>query len=114
MEASLRCVLGDAVRLGKILIQTNDVTSEPELHFQQLPKGISKDYVILLDATVATGAAAIMAIHVLVDHGVREDHIIFMTLIAAPAGVHAVAYRFPKVCDVTHFHCFLTCRRLGL
>ena len=36
-----------------------------QLHFLRLPRDISKCYVILMDATVATGAAAIMAIRVL-------------------------------------------------
>ena len=41
----------------------------------RLPKDI-KDYrVILMDATVATGAAAMMAIRVLLDHDVKEENI---------------------------------------
>lgn len=45
------------IRIGKILIQTNQVTGEPELYYLRLPKDI-KDYkIILMDATVATGAA---------------------------------------------------------
>uniref|UniRef100_A0A8W7PP91 Uridine kinase n=1 Tax=Anopheles coluzzii TaxID=1518534 RepID=A0A8W7PP91_ANOCL len=45
------------IRIGKILIQTNQLTGEPELYYLRLPKDI-KDYrVVLMDATVATGAA---------------------------------------------------------
>ena len=36
-----------------------------QLHYLRLPSEIHKDYVILMDATVATGAAAMMAIRVL-------------------------------------------------
>jgi uridine kinase len=64
-----------------------------------------------MDASVATGAAgklqmsqsishglvAMMAIRVLLDHDVPEDHIHLVTLLAAPNGVNAVAYAFPKV-----------------
>ena len=47
----------------------------PELYYLRLPKDI-KDYrVILMDATVATGAAAMMAIRVLLDHDVKEENI---------------------------------------
>lgn len=42
-----------------------------------------------------------MAIRVLLDHGVREDHIIFVTILAAPRGVHILNRRFPKVKIVT-------------
>lgn len=39
--------------------------SPPQLHYLRLPKDISEDYVILMDSTVSTGAAALMAIRVL-------------------------------------------------
>ncbi|XP_032432091.1 uridine-cytidine kinase-like 1 isoform X4 [Xiphophorus hellerii] len=64
MEPALRAVCKD-VRIGKILIQTNQDTGEPELHYLRLPKDISEDHVILMDCTVSTGAAAMMAVRVL-------------------------------------------------
>eukprot|EP00127_Corallochytrium_limacisporum_P005710 Clim_evm89s210 gene=Clim_evmTU89s210 len=96
MEGAFREVLRKA-RIGKILIQTNPETGDPELHYNKLPKDINQDQVILMDATAATGAAAIMAIRVLLDHDVKEEHIIFVTIIAAPTGVQSIAYAFPKV-----------------
>ena len=42
-----------------------------------------------------------MAIRVLLDHGVREDRIIFVTILVAPRGVHVLNRRFPKVKIVT-------------
>ncbi|KAJ7391115.1 Uridine-cytidine kinase-like 1 [Desmophyllum pertusum] len=100
MEPALESVCKD-VRIGKILIQTNEETSEPELHYHRFPKGISEDHVILMDATVATGAAALMAIRVLLDHDVNEENILFLSLIAAESGVHTIAYAYPNVKIVT-------------
>ncbi|CRK95401.1 CLUMA_CG008694, isoform A [Clunio marinus] len=89
------------IRIGKILIQTNQQTGEPELYYLRLPKDI-KDYrVILMDATVATGAAGIMAIRVLLDHDVPEENIMLVSLLMAEIGVHSIAYAFPKVQIVT-------------
>ena len=46
-----------------------------------------KDYqVILMDATVATGAAAMMAIRVLLDHDVPEHNINLVSLLMAESG----------------------------
>jgi len=96
MEQAVCDVCKD-IRIGKILIQTNLKTGEPELYYLRLPKDI-KDYkVILMDATVATGAAAMMAIRVLLDHDVPEDNIILASLLMAEIGVHSIAYAFPKV-----------------
>ncbi|XP_056278514.1 uridine-cytidine kinase-like 1 isoform X2 [Pseudoliparis swirei] len=100
MEPALRAVCKD-VRIGKILIQTNQDTGEPELHYLRLPKEIGEDHVILMDCTVSTGAAAMMAVRVLLDHDVQEDKILLVSLLMAEMGVHSVAYAFPQVKIIT-------------
>ncbi|TKR62375.1 hypothetical protein L596_026350 [Steinernema carpocapsae] len=50
-----------------------------------------------MDATVATGAAAMMAIRILLDHDVKEENIHLLSLLMAESGVHSLAYAFPKV-----------------
>lgn len=122
MEQAVCDVLKN-VRIGKILIQTNPTTNEPEvpldllsfplkydlirspshlqLYYLRLPKDI-KDYkVILMDATVASGAAAMMAIRILLDHEVPEENIMLCSLLMAVSGVHSIAYAFPKVLMIT-------------
>ena len=100
MEAALTEVCKD-IRIGKILIQTSPETGEPGLYYLRLPKDI-KDYrVILMDATVATGAAAMMAIRVLLDHEVLEENISLVSLLMAESGVQTIAYAFPKVSIIT-------------
>ncbi|KAK2169706.1 hypothetical protein NP493_1177g00004, partial [Ridgeia piscesae] len=107
------CEVCKDVRIGKILIQTNLDTGEPELHYLRLPKDIKDHYVMVLDATVATGAAAIMAIRVLLDHEVPPENILLLSLVMGESGVHSVAYAYPKVRLITtavdpgvneHFH----------
>jgi uridine kinase len=39
-----------------------------------------------MDATLATGAAAMMAIRVLLDHSVKEENIILISLLTAEQG----------------------------
>ncbi|KAJ1985554.1 Uridine kinase [Dimargaris cristalligena] len=96
MESGLRKVCKD-IAVGKILIQSDPVTGEPKLHYCKFPRDLATSYVLLMDALVGTGAAALMAIRVLLDHRVPEDHIIFLNLLAAPQGIHAVTKAFPQV-----------------
>uniref|UniRef100_A0A672I7S9 Uridine-cytidine kinase n=1 Tax=Salarias fasciatus TaxID=181472 RepID=A0A672I7S9_SALFA len=96
MEPALTAVCKD-IRLGKILIQTNHHTGEPELHYLRLPRDLSEDYVFLMDATVSTGAAALMAVRVLLDHDVSEGKIFLLSLLMAELGVQSLAYAFPQV-----------------
>lgn len=122
----MRRVLRDPM-VGSLLIQSDSKSGETILLHSMLPISIRErhcaevTWVFLLDAQVrpssifmvdlqlalhplpqiTTGSSAIMAIRVLLDHGVQEDHIIFVTILAAPRGVHILNRRFPKVKIVT-------------
>lgn len=54
-----------------------------------------------MDATVATGAAAMMAIRILLDHDVPESNVFVVSLLMAEIGVHSIAYAFPQVRIIT-------------
>lgn len=69
-----------------------DVLYYYQLHYLRLPKDIADSYVMLMDATVATGAAAMMAIRILLDHDVPESNIMLLSLIMAEAGENLVEY----------------------
>ncbi|KAI7871692.1 uracil phosphoribosyltransferase-domain-containing protein [Spinellus fusiger] len=86
-----------SVRIGKILIQRDEETHQPKLYYAKLPKDIASRYVLLLDPMLATGGSAMQAVKVLMDNNVREDHIIFLNLIASPEGIDAFVKQFPKV-----------------
>lgn len=46
-------------------VNPHPVSEHFQLHYLRLPKDISEDHVILMDCTVSTGAAAMMAVRVL-------------------------------------------------
>ncbi|KAJ9102554.1 hypothetical protein QFC21_002955 [Naganishia friedmannii] len=102
----LRRVIQD-VKLGSLLIQSDPASGEPLLFHTSLPESIKKralaknTVVFLLDAQVGTGAAALMAIRLLLDHGVRQKNIVFLTFLAAPQGLTTVSAAFPGVRVVT-------------
>jgi len=96
-ETGLRRTIPDC-RTGRILIQTNYRTGEPELHYRALPPNIAEHGLILvLDPQMSSGAAALMAVKVLVDHGVPEERIVFVTYMAGRVGVNRVLRVFPEV-----------------
>jgi uridine kinase len=102
-ETGLRRTIPDC-RTGRILIQTNYRTGEPELHYRALPANIAQHGLILvLDPQMSSGAAALMAVKVLVDHGVPEERIVFVTYLAGRVGVNRVLRVFPEVrCVIAH------------
>lgn len=96
-ETGLRRTIPDCMT-GRILIQTNYRTGEPELHYRALPANIAENgLVLVLDPQFSSGAAALMAVRVLVDHGVAEQKIVFVTYAAGRVGVNRVLSVFPDV-----------------
>src|SRR5579871_5044472 len=96
-ETGLRRVIPDC-RIGRVLIQSNIRTGEPELHFLKLPENISTHTsVLLLDPQMSSGGAALMAVQVLVDHGVPEEKIVFVTYFAGKLGLNRLIKVFPEV-----------------
>ncbi|KAL9073376.1 MAG: hypothetical protein Q9161_002991 [Pseudevernia consocians] len=107
-ETGLRRVIPDC-KSGRLLIQTNYRTGEPELHYWKLPSDISShDTVLLLDPQMSSGGAALMAVKVLVDHGVSEENVVFVTYFAGRMGVNRLLSVFPNmklvVCKIMQDH----------
>lgn len=97
LEVGLRRVIPDC-RTGRLLIQSNYRTGEPELHYRKLPSDIAAhDGVLLLDPQMSSGGAALMAVKVLVDHGVAEERIVFVTYFASKQGLNRLCKVFPEL-----------------
>ena len=102
LESGLKRVVPDT-RTGRLLIQSNSRTGEPELHYLKLPPCLQSQshMVFLLDPQIASGAAAIMAVQVLKDHGVREENIVFVTYLSSATGLRRITNVFPHLRIVT-------------
>ena|SRR5437763_712030 len=92
-----------SVRIGKILIQRDEETSQPKLFYDKLPNDIADRWVMLLDPMNATGGSASMAVDVLLKRGVAEERILFLNLIASPQGIKHFSTKFPKLRVITAF-----------
>lgn len=103
MENALRaCCKG--IKIGKILVhRTGDclVGNHKELVYEKLPADISERFVLLMDPILGTGSSAGRAVEVLLQKGVSEGKILFLTLMAAPEGIHALCRRFPAMKIIT-------------
>lgn len=100
LENGLKRVVPEA-RIGRVLIQSNSRTGEPELHYLKLPPALHDHRVLLLDPQVASGAGAIMAMQVLKDHGVKEENIVLVTYLSSIAGLRRITKVYPEARIVT-------------
>ncbi|SCV70464.1 BQ2448_1858 [Microbotryum intermedium] len=104
LEKGLRRVVRE-IPVGSMLIQSDDQSGEPLLYSIRLPQALTrskasanKTWVLLLDSQIGTGAAALMAVRVLLDHGVDEAKIIICAILVSKlGGVWALKRAFPRV-----------------
>lgn len=97
LETALKRSIPDCIT-GRVLIQTNERNEEPELHYLKLPSQIEEhSTVILMDSQMTSGSAALMAVRVLLDHGVAQDRIVFVTCAAGELGIKRLVAVYPKI-----------------
>lgn len=97
LETGLKRVIPDC-RVGRVLIQTNVRTTEPELHYYKIAEDVTQHQcVMLLDAQMSSGGAALMAVRVLIDHGVKENRIVFVTYMAGRMGLNRLMSVYPDI-----------------
>ncbi len=82
--------------VGHIGVMRNEKTLRPEEYLIRLPQDISQKYIIT-DPMLATGYSSAHAIDVLNHHGIEDERILMMILVAAPEGVSVMAEKHPNV-----------------
>ena len=83
--------------VGFIGLKRNEKTLKPKAYYQNIPKILKNDVVIVLDPMLATGGSAVAGIKTLMRAGAREENIIFVGIISAPEGIANVQDNFPLV-----------------
>ncbi|XP_030850436.1 uracil phosphoribosyltransferase homolog isoform X1 [Strongylocentrotus purpuratus] len=86
-----------SIRIGKILIKTNEETDEAKVYYAKFPPDISKRRVLLMYPILNSGNTVIQAVRVLQEHGVKDKNILLLTLFCTPHGVQTVIKEFPNI-----------------
>lgn len=86
-----------AIPTGKLLIQSDLMTGEPQLHYESLPKTSENSVYFLLDAQIISGAGAVMAIQVLMDHKIEQKNIVLISYLLTEIAIKRILNVFPEV-----------------
>ncbi len=100
METELREMV-PGIRIGKILIQRDKRTKQPELFYKHLPGDIHTDHVLLMEPMLATGGSALAALDVLREAGVPDENVVLINFLASPTGLERFSRAAPDVKVVT-------------
>ncbi|AQZ13779.1 URK1 (YNR012W) [Zygosaccharomyces parabailii] len=86
---------------GKLLVQSDSQTGEPQLHYEKLPPGIDTyEMVLLTEAQMISGASMIMSIQVLLDHKVELENIKVVVFLATEISVRRILNAFHGKVDI--------------
>ncbi len=85
-----------SARVGHIGMYRDPETKRPVQYLCKLPETEGRLFIVV-DPMLATGHSAAAAVDILNQHGVDDDHIRFMALVAAPEGVEVFEKAHPKV-----------------
>ncbi len=82
----------------------NEETLEPIWYYNKMKgkfKNPDNTYVFILDPMLATGNSGYDAVHNFVKQGIKEENIVFMSLISAPEGIEKLTKAYEKIRIVT-------------
>ena len=100
MEKGLReCC--KSMRIGKILVTTDEDTGQANVCYLKFPNDISLRKVLLLYPIINSGDTCIKAIEELLNSGVEESNILLLNLFATHDGASGLAERFTAMTILT-------------
>jgi len=86
-----------SIRIGKILIMSDEDTHEAKVFYAKFPPDVEKRKVLLMYPIMCTGKSVVKALEVLGQHNVDEAKVVILTLFTTPEGLRNVINQFPKV-----------------
>ncbi|KAL6480017.1 hypothetical protein MHYP_G00110500 [Metynnis hypsauchen] len=90
-----------SIRIGKILIQSDEETLKAKVYYAKFPPDIYRRKVLLMYPILSSGNTVIEAVRVLIDHGVQPSHIILLSLFSTPHGAKSIIEEFPDITILT-------------
>jgi uracil phosphoribosyltransferase len=85
-----------SARVGHVGLYRDPTTKRPVQYLCKLPEPEGRIFIVV-DPMLATGYSAVAAIDLLNSHGVTDDQIRFLALVAAPEGMAAFEEHHPNV-----------------
>uniref|UniRef100_A0A8D0BZN3 Uracil phosphoribosyltransferase homolog n=1 Tax=Salvator merianae TaxID=96440 RepID=A0A8D0BZN3_SALMN len=90
-----------SIRIGKILIQSDEETQRAKVYYAKFPPDIYRRKVLLMYPILSTGNTVIEAVKVLIEHGVQPNVIILLSLFSTPHGAKSIIHEFPDITILT-------------
>jgi len=88
-------------KIGVVGLKRDEQTAKAHLYYNNIPPAKSEDTIIILDPMIATGGTGIETIKTVKDKGIKEERIIFASIICSPEGIANVRSYAPNITILT-------------
>jgi len=87
--------------VGVVGLKRDEETAIASMYYNNIPS-IPKDHkIIILDPMIATAGTGISTLQILKERGIKEEDIIFASIISAPEGLQSIRTKFPNITILT-------------
>lgn len=83
--------------IGCVGLKRDEKTAINHLYYQNLPKLLGDEQIIMLDPMIATGGSAIATLTIFSNLGFKQEQVIFVAFIASQEGVDTIKNAFPRI-----------------
>jgi len=88
-------------RVGFVGLARDEETAQAHWYYEKFPALTGDEYVIILEPMLATGGTGIEVLTKLEKQGIKQERIIFVSVVSAPEGLEKIYARFPNVKIIT-------------
>ena len=83
--------------VGFIGLKREEITAQAKLYYLNLPNIAQDQKIIILDPTLATGGSAQKTLKILEEKGLKQENIIFVSILCSNQGLSKIKQEFPRV-----------------
>jgi len=87
--------------VGVVGLKRDEKTAIAHMYYNNVPPIPDNHKIIILDPMIATGGTAVSTLEILKERGIKEENIIFASIICAPEGLQNIRSEFPKITILT-------------
>lgn len=90
-----------SIRIGKVLIQTDEETEKSVIYYSKFPPLVHKRIILLMYPILNYDSSVSLAVEELKNVGVKTNKIILLTLFCTPNGVETLSSKYPDMTLLT-------------
>ena len=88
-------------KIGVVGLKRDEKTAQAHWYYENIPPIEKNTKIIILDPMIATGGTGIEVLKKLKEKGVKQEDILFASIVCSPEGIEIIKSQFPNITILT-------------